>query len=152
YFWRSNRWGGSRGRATHTPGLLTGAHSAHTTPRQCQVPDSGPLALTDGFAQPVPGRLIGGKGRLMGRGATHAKSRQAKPPVARKSPKDDGARVRDLEQQLAEARAQQAAAAEMLRVISSSLSDTQPVFDAIAESGTRLCGALAAAVVRLLGD
>src|SRR5262249_35322101 len=88
----------------------------------------------------------------MGRGPKPTKSKEAKPPVARKSPKDDGARVRDLEQQLAEARAQQAAAAEMLGVISRSLRDTQPVFDAIAESGTRLCGALAAAVVRLLGD
>jgi hypothetical protein len=37
----------------------------------------------------------------MRRGPKPAKSK-AKPPVARKSPKDDGERVRDLEKRLAE--------------------------------------------------
>ena len=40
----------------------------------------------------------------MGRGPKPAKSKKAKPQVARKLPKDEGARVRDLEQRLAEAR------------------------------------------------
>ena len=40
-----------------------------------------------------------------------------------------------------EAREQQAVAAEILHVISSSLSDAQPVFDAIVASATRLCEA-----------
>jgi len=39
----------------------------------------------------------------MPRGPKPAKSKEAKPPVARKSPKDDGARVGDLETRLAEA-------------------------------------------------
>ena len=39
----------------------------------------------------------------MGRGPKPAKSKEAKPPVARKSPKNDGAKVRDLEKRLAEA-------------------------------------------------
>jgi hypothetical protein len=39
----------------------------------------------------------------MGRGGKPAKSKEAKPPVAHKSPKDDGARVHDLEKRLAEA-------------------------------------------------
>ena len=39
----------------------------------------------------------------MRRGPKPAKSKEAKPPVARKSPKDDGSRVRDLEKRLAEA-------------------------------------------------
>src|SRR4030095_9076727 len=47
----------------------------------------------------------------MGRGPKPAKSKEAKPPVTRASPKDDGARAHDLEQQLAKARAQQAATA-----------------------------------------
>jgi len=38
----------------------------------------------------------------MGRGSKPTKSKEAKPPVVRKSPKDDDSRVRDLEKRLAE--------------------------------------------------
>src|SRR5262252_3245935 len=109
----------------------------------------------------------------MRRGPKPAKSREAKPPVARKSPKDDGARVRDLEKRLAEAlqreteglkreaealqheavaQEQQAATAEILRVISSSPTDLQPVFDTIVKSATRLCESADAHIFRRDGE
>src|SRR5262245_50391289 len=108
----------------------------------------------------------------MGRGPKPAKSKEAKLPVTRKSPKDDGARVRDLEKRLeealkgkadalkreaeglkreAEAQEQQAATAEILRVISSSPTDVQPVFDGIAQSAMRLCEGTQSFVTRVDG-
>jgi signal transduction histidine kinase len=47
---------------------------------------------------------------------------------------------------------QQTATSEILGVISRSPTDVQPIFDAIAESSVRLCGANVSSVVRLVGD
>src|SRR5262249_39422433 len=95
----------------------------------------------------------------MRQGPKPTKSKEAKPPVGRKSPKDDSARVRDLEKRLAEAlrdkaeaQEQQKATAEILRVISSSPTDVQPVFDTIAASALRVCGATFSAVIRFDGE
>ncbi len=98
---------------------------------------------------------------------------KAKVPVAPKSPKDEDARVRDLEKRLAEAlkreseaqrqlqarnrelveaHEQQTATSEILRLISSSPTDAQPVFDAIAISASRLLGGTLTALTHVDDD
>jgi GAF domain-containing protein len=90
---------------------------------------------------------------------------EAKRPLGRKSPKEPGAKVRDLEKRLAEALelktealkreaeglAQQVATSEILRVISQSPTDVQPIFDAIVRHTTRLGGGPMSCVFRLEG-
>jgi GAF domain-containing protein/CheY-like chemotaxis protein len=55
-------------------------------------------------------------------------------------------------QELAEARRQQAATSEILRVISSSPTDVQPIFDAIVRSAVSLCGGLFSTAFRFDGE
>jgi two-component system, NtrC family, sensor kinase len=96
----------------------------------------------------------------MHQGAKPTKAKvEAKPPVARKSPKSDGAKLRDLEKRLAEAlereaaaQEQQAATAEILRVISNSPTDLQPVLGAVAQNASRLCGTDNVSLYRVEGS
>ena len=64
---------------------------------------------------------------------------------------DRGRTVEELERELAEAHRRKSATAEVLRVISSSPTDLQPVFDTIAASCNRLLGARSTVVLRLVG-
>ncbi len=61
-------------------------------------------------------------------------------------------KVEERTHELSEALEQQTATAEILRVISSSPTDVQPVFDAVLASGVRLCGALFGGVFRFDGQ
>src|SRR5438876_4210280 len=90
----------------------------------------------------------------MRRGAKPGKTKvEPKLPVARKSLKSEGSRVRQLQKRLAEAlkreaeaQEQQRATSEILRVISSSPMDVQPVCEAIVASAGRLCNGTTASV------
>ncbi|NNH31470.1 GAF domain-containing protein, partial [Rhizobium sp. SEMIA 4085] len=61
-------------------------------------------------------------------------------------------RIELLERELGEVLEQQTATSEILRVISTSPNDVQPVFDAIAENAARLCGAEFCFVFRFDGE
>jgi hypothetical protein len=60
--------------------------------------------------------------------------------------------VEGLRQALTEALEQRTAAAEILRAISGSPTDVQPVFDAIVRSAVRLCGGVFSIVLRYDGE
>jgi GAF domain-containing protein len=83
----------------------------------------------------------------MGRRAKTAKGKtDTEHARAPKVPQDDGAKVRDLEKRLAEALEQQTATSEILRAITYSPTDVQPVFDTIVRNAGAVCGAFDASV------
>jgi len=77
---------------------------------------------------------------------------KARLPVARKPRKSEASGRGRLEKRLAEVLEQQTATAEILRVISRSPTDAQPVFETIAASALHLCGAKLCTVFRFDGE
>jgi GAF domain-containing protein len=100
------------------------------------------------------------------RGARKTAKPEAKRPLVRKSPKNEGSRARDLEMRLAEALGQlqtqdrelaaaleqQTATSQILRVISQSPTDVQPVFETIVRNAGRVCEGFDAALILRDGD
>src|SRR6516165_5413671 len=72
--------------------------------------------------------------------------------MAQESTTDLECRLAQAQRELIEAREQQTATSEVLRVISSSPTEVQPVFDTIAVNALRLCGATFSLVIRFDGD
>jgi hypothetical protein len=72
-------------------------------------------------------------------GGNHASKRKPrKAPTQRASAADPQEQIESLKRERDEALEQQTATSEILAVISKSLTDTQPAFDAIVQSGLRL--------------
>jgi two-component system, NtrC family, sensor kinase len=89
----------------------------------------------------------------MDRGAKTVKAKAgAKLPAARRSRPRATADNRTVAQRLADALAQQAATAEILRVMAASPTDVKPVLDAVAQQAARLCHAPFGAVILREGD
>ncbi len=93
-----------------------------------------------------------GKKKPVRRGANPTKAKVAGNLSRRRPARANGASgPPSLERRLAEMLGQQAATSEILRVISSSPTGLQPVFDAIVASAARLCHAEFSAVARYQG-
>jgi signal transduction histidine kinase len=74
------------------------------------------------------------------------------PKIARRSPADEESEIARLTRELNEARQRETATAEVLRVISSSPGDLEPVFAAMLENAVRICGAKWGTIYRTEGD
>jgi two-component system, NtrC family, sensor kinase len=76
----------------------------------------------------------------------------ARRPSARQPATKHAVRIQELEQRLAQARDTQTATSDILRVISRSQTDVQPVFDAIVHSAVGLLGGYSGTLSRVAGD
>ncbi len=111
------------------------------------------LFLTLGTDMARPSRTGGKTSGAKARNPSPAKGRKTtktKCPIAPAATRVKRRSISDPSKDLKEAREQQAATAEILKVIASSPSDVQPVFDAIATSANRLIGGLSTAVFRFV--
>ena len=100
-----------------------------------------------------PSRTGGKTSAAKARNASPSKGRKTtktKPRIAPAATRVKRHLVSGPGKDLKEAREQQAATAEILKVIASSPNDVQPVFEAIASSANRLIGGFSTAVHRVM--
>ena len=110
--------------------------------------------LTLGADMSRPSRTGDKKSEAKARDARPAEGRKAAKPKRHIAPAATRVKRRsisDPSKDLQEAREQQAATAEILKVIASSPDDVQPVFEAIVANADRLIGGLSTAVYRFVG-
>jgi hypothetical protein len=115
-------------------------------------PDKMPF-LTLGADMARPSRTGGKKSAAKARNASPAKGRKTTKTKRDIAPAATRVKCRSVSgpsEDLKEAREQQAATAEILKVIASSPADVQPVFEAIATSANRLIGGFSTAVFRFV--
>ena len=113
------------------------------------------LFLTLGADMARPSRTGGKTSEAKARNASPAKGRKTtktKPRIAPAATRVKRRPVSDPSKDLKEAREQQAATAEILKVIASSPSDVQPVFEAIAARSNQLVGGLSATVTTIADE
>ena len=111
------------------------------------------LFLTLGADMARPSRTGGKTSEAKARNASPAKGRKTtktKPRIAPAATRVKRRSVSDPSKDLKEAREQQAATAEILKVIASSPDDVQPVFEAIVANANRLIGGFSTAVYRFV--
>jgi signal transduction histidine kinase len=111
--------------------------------------------LTLGADMTRPSRTGGKTSEAKARNASPAKGRKTTKTKRRIAPAATRVKRRSASgpsKDLKEAREQQAATAEILKVIASSPGDVQPVFEAIAASANRLIGGFSTAVYRVIED
>jgi two-component system, NtrC family, sensor kinase len=103
----------------------------------------GAVDLADEVILARKGRKSGMQGRKLRSTGTKARNR-----VGQRIPESRA----ELEKKLAEALEQQTATAEILRAISTSPTDVQPVFETIVRNAVSLCGSLFANLFRFDGE
>ena len=111
-------------------------------------------SLTLGAYMTRPSRTGGKTSEAKARNASPAKGRKTtktKPRVAPAATRVKRRSVSGPSKDLKEAREQQAATADILKVIASSPIDVQPVFEAIVANADRLIGGFLTAVYRFVG-
>src|SRR4051794_6358526 len=111
--------------------------------------------LTLGADMTRPSRKGGKTSVAKARNASPAKGRKgtkAKHRIAAAASRPMRRSASSSSQDLKAAREQQAATAEILKIIASSPSDVQPVFDVIVERAVQLCGARMGRVYRYDGN
>ena len=141
-----------------------GARSTCATSRRpppgADIPGSAPSPRTPHAARPAPaGRCTpsvcsSSGGRGCGRSRRSRSSSSGPSPTRRRSPSRTSGLREALEarnRELTEGLERETATGDILRIISRSLTDVQPVLEAIVESATRLCDASFGAMVRFDG-
>ena len=126
------------------------------------VPTSGTVAWAARISCPVRGKAMRRRSKAGGKTSKSPRHEAATPKRRRTAPKavpsrrsatpPEETKIARLTRERDEALEREKAAAEVLRVISCSSANIQPVFDAMLENAVRVCGAVGGGICRWDGD